>query len=63
MSTVCPQGHRCGIDSRTGFFSPKFERASIPLPEADGAVSAGGGQVAFGAAAERRKLHPRGRRE
>lgn len=42
------------------FFSPKFERASVPLPEADGAVGAGGGQVAFGAAAERRKLHPNG---
>lgn len=36
--------------------SPKFERASVPLPEADGSVSAGRGQVALRAATERRKL-------
>lgn len=36
--------------------SPKLERACIPLPEADGAISSGGGQVTFGPTTERRKL-------
>lgn len=40
-------------------FSPKLERACVPLPEADGAVGPGGGQVALGAATERGKLQTR----
>lgn len=36
--------------------SPELECACVPLPETDGAVSTRGGQVALGAATQRRKL-------
>lgn len=39
-----------------GHCSPELERACVPLPETDGAVGSSGGQVALGAATERRKL-------
>lgn len=45
-----------GVNICIDFSSPELESAGIPLPEADGAISSGGGQVSPGAATERRKL-------
>lgn len=52
----CTKCEKCLCRWDRVFFSPKLECPCIPLPEADGAISSSGGQVALGAATERRKL-------